>query len=322
MLTIALPSKGRLKQDTENYFRSIGLHIKTDGGGRDYQGYFADLPNHQILFLQASEIARRLADGSIDVGVTGLDLMAENQALETVFTFKKLDFGYADLVFTVPETWIDVQSMRDIDDITFFFRKTHGIRFRVATKYLNLTAEFLKKHGIKDYRLVESQGATEGAPAAGIAEAVVDITSTGSTLKANALKIIPDGVMLKSQALFMGSLTARWTDSKKDVLKHILDYIMAHKRAQLLKLVHGHFAESMKSDILEILLSVKAQDIDLSETNFRCLIEHHKIDSFSHVLRSTGVESLIVSDVSHVYRTECHVYDEFSEKIDNVLEHS
>lgn len=315
MLTIALPSKGRLKEDTEKYFASIGLPVQTKGGSRDYQGSFAHLPQHQILFLQASEITSRLSDGTIDIGVTGLDLVAEKKALDQVFIFKKLDFGYADLVFTVPETWIDVQSMQDIDDISFFFRKKHGMRFRVATKYLNLTNDFLKKHGIKDYRLVESQGATEGAPASGDAEAVVDITSTGSTLKANALKIIPDGVILKSQALLAGSLEAAWTESKKETLKMILDHMMAHKRAQMLKFVQGHFAESMKADILEILFSFKAQDIHLTETHFSCLIDKDKIDSFGQILRSSGSESLMISDVSHIYRTECVIYDDFYEKL-------
>lgn len=316
MLTIAIPSKGRLKEDTEKYFASIGLNIKTEGGSREYIGSFSGIEDNRVLFLQASEIARRLEDGSIDCGVTGLDLIAERRAVGSVFTYKKLGFGFADLVFTVPETWIDVQSMADLDDIMFFFRRKHKMRFRVATKYIHLTAEFLKSHGIHDYRIIESQGATEGAPAAGIAEAVVDITSTGSTLKANALKIVPDGIILKSQALFMGAFNADWTNDKLIVLRRILDFITAHQRAEAYKLVHGSFAPSKQADVVDCLISSRGQDITISETGFTCLVEKCRIHHVTEILRESGADIVAVSECENIFRSEIELYNEFTEALE------
>ena len=315
MLTIALPSKGRLKEDTEKYFKAIGIPIKTEGGAREYSGVFSGIDNNRVLFLQASEIARRLEDGSIDCGVTGLDLIAERRANDKSYLFKSLGFGHADLIFAVPETWVDVQSMADLDDITFFFRKKHHMRFRIATKYINLTTDFLKKHSITDYRIIESQGATEGAPAAGVAEAVVDITSTGGTLKANALKIIPDGVILKSEALFAGSLVADWTGAKGGVLRRILDFISAHQTACGYKILHGSFAPGARNEVVDCMISYKAQDINISETGFICLIDKPKLHSFTEMLRASGACTITVSDCESVFRAESVLYDKFLEAV-------
>src|SRR5690606_10374917 len=113
----------------------------------------------------------------------------------------RLGFGRADVIVAVPEIWLDITTMRALDDVAADFRQRHGRRLRVATKYWRLTQQFFsQKHGIQVYRIVESLGATEGAPAAGSADIIVDITSSGSTLKANHLKILEDGVILRSQA--------------------------------------------------------------------------------------------------------------------------
>ena len=138
--------------------------------------------------------------------------------------FKKLDFGYADLVFAVPESWIDVQSLNDLDDVMFFFRQKHNMRFRIATKYINLTTQFLRNHKITNYRIIGSQGATEGAIAAGSAEAIVDITSSGATLRDNHLKIMPQGLILQSQAVLSACLRADFTREKLDIIRRILDF--------------------------------------------------------------------------------------------------
>ncbi len=184
-LIIAIPSKGRLQENTHEFFGRAGLKVVQPGGARNYRGAIKGLPNVEIAFLSASEIARELSDGTVHFGITGLDLVHENIANpeSTVHIVTPLGFGPADVVVAVPKAWIDVETMADLSDVASDFRNRHGRRLRVATKYVNLTRSFFAGHGIADYRIVESAGATEGAPAAGSAELIVDITTTGSTLQ-------------------------------------------------------------------------------------------------------------------------------------------
>jgi ATP phosphoribosyltransferase len=203
MITIALPSKGRMKDDASAIFERAGMKIVAVGNDRSYRGRVERVDDIEIAFLSASEIAREIGAGSIDFGVTGEDLVREDlpEADKRAEFCVRLGFGHADVVVAVPEIWLDVDSMADLGDVAADFRARHGRRLAIATKYWRLTQQFFSsKHGIQLYRIVESLGATEGAPAAGQADIIVDITSTGSTLKANHLKILSDGVILKSEA--------------------------------------------------------------------------------------------------------------------------
>ena len=202
-VTIALPSKGRMKEEAAAIFERAGLPIVAVGNDRSYRGRVEGAEHIEIAFLSASEIARELGAGSVDFGVTGEDLIREglSDADARVEIVAPLGFGRADVVVAVPEIWLDVDTMADLGDVASDFRSRHGRRLQIATKYWRLTQQhFSSQHGIQLYRIVESLGATEGAPAAGQADIIVDITSTGSTLKANHLKILSDGVILKSQA--------------------------------------------------------------------------------------------------------------------------
>jgi ATP phosphoribosyltransferase len=202
-ITIALPSKGRMKEDASAIFERAGLPIVAVGNERSYRGRVEGHDEIEIAFLSASEIAREIGAGSVDFGVTGEDLIREGlaDADRKVEIAARLGFGHADVVVAVPAIWLDVDSMADLGDVAADFRSRHGRRLQIATKYWRLTQQhFSSQHGIQLYRIVESLGATEGAPAAGQADIIVDITSTGSTLKANHLKILSDGVILKSQA--------------------------------------------------------------------------------------------------------------------------
>ena len=318
MLTLGLPSKGRLKESTENYFRKIGLPIVGSSGVRDYTGKLSGIDNVQIYFLQASEIAHRLGDGSIDLGITGYDLIAENNIIQATHIFKKLDFGYADLVFAVPESWIDVQSLNDLDDVMFFFRQKHNMRFRIATKYINLTTQFLRNHKITNYRIIGSQGATEGAIAAGSAEAIVDITSSGATLRDNHLKIMPQGLILQSQAVLSACLRADFTREKLDIIRRILDFIHAYDTANNYKIIHGAFSPSMKDDILNCMINYKSQDIQFTDSGFSLLIDNHKLYRFCEALRATGVHLITVSDCNHIFQANNTAYDDFLGKLNTV----
>ncbi|GGF97109.1 ATP phosphoribosyltransferase [Rhizobium wenxiniae] len=203
MITIALPSKGRMKEDASAIFERAGMPIVAVGNERSYRGKVDGHDDIEIAFLSASEIAREIGAGTVDFGVTGEDLIREGlaDADRKVEISARLGFGHADVVVAVPEIWLDVDTMADLGDVAADFRSRHGRRLQIATKYWRLTQQhFSGSHGIQLYRIVESLGATEGAPAAGQADIIVDITSTGSTLKANHLKILSDGVILKSEA--------------------------------------------------------------------------------------------------------------------------
>ncbi|KAB0571213.1 ATP phosphoribosyltransferase [Brucella pituitosa] len=207
-VTLALPSKGRLKEQTLAVLETAGYKVILPDDSRNYRARVEGENDIDILFLSASEIARELGYGSVDLGVTGEDLVRETlaHADERVAIEAELGFGHADVVVAVPEVWRDVTTMADLDDVAADFRQRHGRRLRIATKYWRLTQQFFsQKHGIQVYRIVESLGATEGAPAAGSADMIVDITSTGSTLTANHLKVLEDGIILRSQACLVSA---------------------------------------------------------------------------------------------------------------------
>ncbi|UCI07223.1 ATP phosphoribosyltransferase [Mesorhizobium sp. B1-1-8] len=212
MITLALPSKGRLKEQALEVLAKAGLVVSLPDDRRKYRARIEGVDTVEIAFLSASEIAGEIGQGSVDLGITGEDLLRENLAdwearAEIV---ARLGFGHADVVVAVPDIWLDVDTMADLDDVAADFRQRHGRRLRIATKYWRLTQQFFsQKHGIQVYRIVESLGATEGAPAAGLADVIVDITTTGSTLRANHLKVLGDGVILKSQACLVASRKER-----------------------------------------------------------------------------------------------------------------
>lgn len=214
-ITLALPSKGRLKEDALDRLAKAGLPVRLPENDRRYRASLEGLSGIEIAFLSASEIARELERGTVDMGVTGEDLVRETIPGwdSKVAISARLGFGRADVVVAVPEVWFDVATMADLDDVAADFRHRHGRRLRIATKYWRLTQQFFsQKHGIQVYRIVESLGATEGAPAAGSADIIVDITSTGSTLHANHLKVLEDGVILRSQACLVTALKERATE--------------------------------------------------------------------------------------------------------------
>ena len=158
-----------------------------------------------------------------------------------VVMIEGLGFGFANVVVAVPQAWIDVRSMADLDDVATAFRLRHDRKMRVATKYVNLTRDFFSGHGIVDYRIVESSGATEGAPAAGSAELIVDITTTGTTLAANGLKIVDDGTILRSQANLVAARGAAWGEAERETARRILDRIAAQARARAYREVRTRF---------------------------------------------------------------------------------
>ena len=231
---LAVPSKGRLQETAAAFFARAGLELVQGRGARDYRGAIAGLPGVEVAFLSASEIVGQLAAGAAHFGVTGEDLVREKvpDADARLELLSPLGFGHANVVVAAPQAWIDVRTMADLEDVASAYRARRGERMRVATKYVNLTRRFFAEHGVADYRIVESLGATEGAPAAGAAELIVDITTTGATLAANALKPLDDGVILRSQATLVASLTAPWGARARQAARDILDRIAASEEAR------------------------------------------------------------------------------------------
>ena len=240
---LAVPSKGRLQENATAFFARAGLRLVQGRGARDYRGTLEGIDGVEVAFVSAAEIVGLLAAGQAHMGVTGEDLVRETveSADRTLELLTPLGFGNANVVVAVPQAWIDVRTMADLEDVAAAFYTKRGERMRVATKYVNLTRRFFAENHLGDYRIVESLGATEGAPAAGQAELIVDITTTGATLAANGLKVLDDGIILRSEANLVASLTAKWDEESRDQARQILGRIAAEETARLTRDVVAQF---------------------------------------------------------------------------------
>ena len=220
-INIGIPSKGRLRKDVLNIFKKKKLNLVSERGERDLIGSVKNKSNLKILYLHAREIIERLGDGSLDLGFSGFDLLKESgiNTQKKIYVLKKYGFGKANLVIAIPDPWIDVQTVADLEEIAFEFRDKKKKRLRVATKYPNLTREFLFSKGVTQFRLVDSLGATEAYPFTGSAELITDITSTGETLKANNLRVLKDGQILKSEACMLLSSSSQKKNGIKKLTK-------------------------------------------------------------------------------------------------------
>lgn len=210
MINIGIPSKGRLRNDILKIFKNNKLNLISERGERDLLGSINNITKVKILYLHAREIVERLGDGSLDLGFSGYDLLKESEIItqKKINVIKKYNFGKANLVIAVPDPWIDVQTVADLEEIAFEFKDKKKKRLRVATKYPNLTREFLFSKGVTQFKIVGSLGATEAYPFTGSSEIITDITSTGETLSANNLRVLKDGLILKSEACMMRSKSA------------------------------------------------------------------------------------------------------------------
>ena len=207
LISIGLPSKGRLKEGSINFLEKNNLKLTSNGGERNYFAKIENYPNVEIIYLHAKEIIQRLGDGTLDLGISGLDLLTESpiNLQKKINVKQKLNFGMANLVIAIPDDWIDVQTVADLEEVSFDFRDKKNMRLRVATKYPNLTNSFFVSKGVTQYKIVSSLGATETYPFIGSSEIITDITSSGKTLKDNNLRMLKDGLILKSQACLLFS---------------------------------------------------------------------------------------------------------------------
>ena len=305
-LVVAVPSKGRLQENAHGFFARAGLTLLQPRGARDYRGTIAEIDGVEIAYLSAAEITGQLALGAAHLGITGEDLVREMipDAPTRVVLLDKLGFGEADVVVAVPQAWIDVRTMADLDDVATAFRLRHDRKMRVATKYVNLTRAFFAEHGIIDYRIAESLGATEGAPAAGSAELIVDITTTGATLAANALKVIEDGVILRSQANLVAARAAAWGDDERAAARLMLDRIAAQVGARAMREVRARIPSA------DARLAVAARErfaataplggaVEAGVVTLHCPPE--AVQALASFLRDHGAEAVTVSGLDYVF---------------------
>jgi ATP phosphoribosyltransferase len=302
-----------LQENAEAFFARSGLALIKPRGARDYRGAIAGLDGVEVAYLSASEITTQLAAGAVHFGVTGEDLVREMipDANGKVVLIEGLGFGFATVVVAVPQAWIDVRTMADIDDVGTSFRHTHGRRMRVATKYVNLTRDYFSAHGIVDYRIVESSGATEGAPAAGTAELIVDITTSGATLAANGLKVIEDGIILRSQANLVAARGARWGAGEREIARVILDRIAAQQRARAFREVRARFA-ACDAKLVESAKQKFGVVTPFGGPTSSGMLTLHcppdKVYALTSFLRENGAEAVAVADLDYVFSRDNPLY--------------
>ena len=312
-LVLAVPAKGRLQENAEAFFARSGLNLIKPRGARDYRGAIAGLDGVEVAYLSASEITTQLGAGAVHFGVTGEDLVREMipDADSKVVLIEALGFGFATVVVAVPQAWIDVRTMADIDDVGTSFRHTHGRKMRVATKYINLTRDFFSAHGIVDYRIVESSGATEGAPAAGTAELIVDITTSGATLAANGLKIVEDGIILRSQANLVAARGASWGASERETARVILDRVAAQQRARAFREVRARFA-ACDAKLVESAKQKFGVETPFGGPTSSGMLTLHcppaQVYALTSFLRENGAEAVAVADLDYVFSRDNPLY--------------
>ena len=304
-LVLAVPSKGRMQESADEFFAEAGLAMVKPHGVREYRGSISGINGVEIAYLSAGEIASQLVRGAIHLGVTGEDLIRDIQGADSkVALLEPLGFSFANVVVAVPQAWIDVRTMADLDDVTTEFRAQHNRRMRVATKYINLTRDFFARHGILDYRIVESSGATEGAPAAGTAELIVDITTTGATLAANGLKVLDDGLMLRSQANLVASRGAEWSAETRETARVILDHIAARARATAYKEVRTRFGgltDALLAEAKEKFGVVSPFGGPTSSGMVTLHCPPGELYGLASFLRSHGAETVSVASLDYVF---------------------
>ena len=312
-LIVAVPAKGRLQENAEGFFARAGLALIKPRGARDYRGAMAGLDGVEVAYLSAAEITSQLAAGAVHLGVTGEDLVREMipDADKRVVLIEGLGFGFANVVVAVPQAWIDVRTMADIDDVATAFRHHHERKMRVATKYINLTREFFSSHGVIDYRIVESSGATEGAPAAGTAEMIVDITTSGATLAANGLKVVEDGTILRSQANLVAARNAIWNKSERDLARVILDRVAAQARARAFREVRARFAAGTDMLVENAKKKFAIEAPFGGPTSSGMLILHcppEQVYALTSFLRESGAEAVAVADLDYIFSRDNPLY--------------
>jgi ATP phosphoribosyltransferase len=328
-LIIALPSKGRLQEQSINFLRGCGFDVRRVGAGREYVSSLVGLDDVSIIYLRPDEIPTRIEQGDAHAGITGEDLYREfsDGQSSSFLLMPHLGFGAARLVVAVPQSWVDVSTMSDLDEAAMMFHQKHGRSLRVATKFSRLTRDFFSDRGIVEYSLVGSLGATEGAPAAGVADFVVDLTSTGTTLAENHLKEISGGTVLQTEACMVASIgSALWTSRAMAALEHLVEQIEARMRAASRLVLRFSVPSQVSSHVrLELtgkfgcVLSSWDGSADSTTTDGRtymvALCPRAKLYSVVKSLKSSGAAGIIVDRGEFIFEGASPAFEKFKQML-------
>jgi ATP phosphoribosyltransferase len=313
-IVFAIPSKGSLYEGTLKFLSDAGLPVKY-GSQRQYTARLGGMEGISVLFQRAEEVPMKVATGAADIGLTGEDLFRE-QALHSdklLLVLRALGYGHARLVVAVPTTWIDVSSVEDLAEVAMAFRLKHGRTLRMATKFPNLAREFLAGHGMVDYAIVESLGATESAPSSGAADLVIDLTSSGKTLSDNHLKTIKNGTVISSQACLIGNKRiATLDDARLERLETFLDIIESHLRGKdtfnLQTVVHrsklNDLGRLTQQSRVAYSLFASGEGGDDSFVVIRMTCPQSNLHQLIRRLRQCGAEEIIVTRPEYVFQAQ------------------
>ncbi|MHB8530991.1 MAG: ATP phosphoribosyltransferase [Caulobacteraceae bacterium] len=306
-LILAAPSKGRLKAQVEDWLADCGLGLSASGGARGYLARLEGFDGAEVRLASAADIAASLALGDIHLGITGEDLLGEASAAGAAarLPLRSLGFGRADLVVAAPRSWLDVETMADVDEVAHRYMARTGARLRVATKYVAQTRAFFARHAIADYRVVESGGATEGAPAAGLAELIVDITTTGATLADNGLRPLADGLILRSQAQLVASLAASWDEAQIAACARLLAIIEARARGRTLASLVWPASQDMAA---RAAIERFTGPADSARAN-GLLIARCDLFAATQTLAAAGVGPVSVTQPAYVFEAGSEAFD-------------
>lgn len=244
-IRLALPSKGHLYEGIVDLLKSAGFKIRR-ASERQYEADIAGHPRFHVVFMRPTDIVAQVEEGRCHLGVTGMDVHAEHAdpGGDSVVVERDLGYGGCRLVVAVPESWIDVEHILDLVDLTNEF-KSSGRTFRVSTKYPNLVRAHFRRWGIFHYQLIASEGALELHPTLGIADIIVDLTSSGTTLNDNRLREIDCGNVLESAAALVGhapsleTLVAEGDSSPLALLLDALDGVRDSEAVMHVEVVGG-----------------------------------------------------------------------------------
>jgi len=324
-LVMALPSKGRLHEQVVDFLNACGFGVRKQGDGREYVAKLTGMEGVSIIYFRPDEIPARIELGDAHIGLTGEDLYREYGEGQHAshLLMPNLGFGGARLVVGVPQSWIDVSTLNDLDEAAMLFHQKHGRSLRVATKFARLTRAFFAENGIVEYTLVESAGATEGAPAVGIADLIVDLTSTGATMAQNHLKEIEGGTVIRSHCCMIASLQEKlWSHDTLGALEHVVEQIEARMRAKDTMVLRFSVPHESGAQILSTLTakygctvnSARSQEGESGKRDHVvALCRSAKVNAAAHFLRTAGAGQTIVDRSEFIYEGGSAAFDAFRE---------
>lgn len=322
--TLALPSKGAIADPTRDFLKNAGLKVRKPNP-RQYTGSMPAIPGMNVLFQRVKDVVYKVSDGTAHLGVTGLDVVSEYPHEDLIVIHDALGYGQCDLLVAVPETWMDVETMADLVDVAADFREYKGRNLRIATTFTNLTRQFLHAQGIHHFTMVKAEGAIEAAPTIGYADVIVDLTQTGTTLRENHLRPLPDGVIISSQACLVGNRRAlidnpRLLEMVRTLLEHIDAAQNGKQYSQLTVNINGADADDVGRKVTDnritrgllgpTIAPIYSANGESGWHTVTITIKTREILQAVEYLRSIGGTHIITTPVDYVFLEESPTFND------------